>query len=162
MSIVLVIAAIIAVVGLVVWIERAVSRQHAELVAETNGAWRQLAHGTGLEFFEPAPAPGARPEFATARGTYRGRHVSVSVNFETDEIATSLFVSAVSRGLDFDVSSLESAADGVRDMGKGITLHFVRRKTFWQFGLLTYDTLPDNDVVRLRTALDRACDALGP
>ncbi|HKQ70795.1 MAG TPA: hypothetical protein VJT73_15720 [Polyangiaceae bacterium] len=163
MSIVIVVAAMIAVAGLVVCIERAALRQYAELVAETNGALRQLAHGTDLPIFESSPPPDARPAFATVRGTYRGRHVSVSVAYvATDEIATSLFVSAASRRPDFDVSSLESTADEVSDNGKGITLIFAPRKTFWQFGFLTYDTLPEKDTVRLRAALDRACDALGP
>lgn len=153
------ILAIIALAGLVIWIQRATSRQYIELIAETNASIRTLAQATGLHFVEPPSLSSARPDFASAQGLYRGHYVRASVGYRTtDEIVTSLFISGAFKR---ELASLKPTADDVSADEQGVTLIFASRVPFWRFGLLSYDKVPEKDATRLRMALDRACDASG-
>jgi len=90
----IIVGAMVTVGALVVLIQRAVGRDWAKMVAETNATLRSLAERCGLDLVEPQAGSKVAPGldvFAEARGAYLGVHLRASVEpFATDALTFSL------------------------------------------------------------------------
>jgi hypothetical protein len=153
-------AALVAVGAAVTVLVGKGSQERASLFADTNAALAALAAKAGLVVVRAevdAPAPLL---FDELRGTFRGVRVVVTIGApRSDELATILSFPDSSPN-ESRLEALRSVADCVV-LEPGTKLALFQRTPFAKYWTLTYDRLPETDVQRLLTTLDRAATLIG-